>query len=185
MKTNNLNSRKIIKFATLLLTSVLIGFASAMAYTEMFMTAIIGIRAADVQFVNGDDTPSIGSINQQGTTVTFNNIPALVPGEVRTYNEAVNITNGASSTKTIDISLYSLTGQWSSNFDYINLTVIAANGTALGNTIKIVSSGQNVTSTGNIPMLQGEEWAIKLVIKAKTDATPGQSITIVFKVEVN
>ena len=184
MKMSNLNNRKIIKFAILLLTSVLISFASVMAYTEMFMTATIGIGTANVTFVNGDNTTSIGSINPQGTEVTFNNILDLEPGEIRTYNEAVNITNNAGSTKTINISLYSLTGDWSSNFDYINLTVIAANGTALGTTIQIVSSGNNVTSTGNIPMLDGETWAIKMVIKAKTTATNGQSITIVFKVRV-
>ena len=185
MKISSLNNRKIIKFATLLLTSVLISFASVMAYTEMFMTATIGIGTADVTFVNGGNTTSIGSINTQGTEVTFSSIPNLEPGEVRTYNEAVNITNGAGSTKTINISLYSLSGSWSQNFDYINVTVIAKNGTAVGNTIKIVSSGSNVTSTGDISIPAGEEWAIQWVIKAKTTATNGQSITIVFKVEVD
>ncbi|MGB9671520.1 MAG: hypothetical protein ACPLZY_00055 [Candidatus Norongarragalinales archaeon] len=184
MKMSNLNNRKAIKFAILLLTSALISFASVAAYTEMFMTATIGIGTASVHFVNGNNTTAIGSINTQGTEVTFNNIPNLEPGEIRTYNEAVNITNGAGSTKAINISLYSLTGNWSNNFDYVNLTVIAANGTALGTTITILSSGENVTSTGDISMLNGEIWAIKLVIKAKTDATQGQSITVVFKVEV-
>ncbi|MCD6431763.1 hypothetical protein J7L33_03555 [Candidatus Bathyarchaeota archaeon] len=189
MKMSSLNNRKIIKFAMLLLTSMLISFASVAAYTELFMHGnTITIGTASVSFTQGDDTTTMGgsdAINDQGTEVTFDQIPNIEPGEVRTYNEAVNITNGAGSTKTINISLYSLSGNWSQNFDYINITVIAKNGTAVGNTIKIVSSGSNVTSTGDISMPPGEEWAIKWVIKAKTTATNGQSITIVFKVEVD
>jgi len=178
------NYKKILKFATLLISSLLIGFASVMAYTEMFITANIRIKSASVRFVNGDNTADIGQINTQGTVVTFNNIPDLEVGETRTYPEAVNITNNAGVTKVINISLYSLTGNWSPNFEYITLKVIAENGTTLGDVITIVSSGLNVTSTGDIPMLNGEEWAIELEIKAKTDATPDASITITFRVEV-
>lgn len=189
MKIDNLNHRKAVKLVTLLITSLLISFASVAAYSEMFMHGSnITIGTATVTFTAGDDTATMGggdAINTQGTEVTFDTIPNIEPGEVRTYNEAVNITNGAGSTKTINISLYSLSGSWSPNFDYINITVIAANGTAVGTTIKIVSSGTNTTSTGDISIPAGEEWAIKWVIKAKTDATNGQAITITFKIEVD
>jgi hypothetical protein len=148
----------------------------------------ITIGTAGVTFTAGDNTSTMGggdAINTQGTEVTFDTIPNIQPGEVRTYNEAVNITNGAGSTKTITISFYSLSGAWSPNFDYVNVTVFAANGTAMGTTIKIVSSGSNVTSTGGISIPNGVEWAIQWIIKAKTTATNAQAITLVFKVEVN
>jgi hypothetical protein len=180
--------RRAMKFVMLLLTSLLICAASVAAYTEMFMHGSnITIGTAGVKFVAGDDTATMGggdAINPQGTEVTFDNLLSVEPGEVETYNEAVNITNNAGSTKTITVEFYSLSGNWSSNFDEINVTIIAANGTALGSTIRILSSGSNTTSTGSIPMNDGEEWAVKWVIKAKTDASNGQSITIVFKVKV-
>jgi hypothetical protein len=189
MKKHCWNQRKIIKFAVLLATSLLISFASVEAYTEMFMRGSnITIGTAGVRFVEGDDTVTMGgsdAINTQGTEVTFDSIPSIAPGEVRTYNEAVNITNQAGSTKAINISFYSLTGNWVSNFDYINVTVIATNGTEVGTTIRILSSGTNVTSTGDISMPNNAEWAIRWVIKAKTTATEGQNITIVFKIEVD
>jgi len=180
--------KRAMKFVVLLLTSLLIGAASVAAYTEMFMHGNnITIGTAGVQFVAGSNTTTLGgidAINTQGTEVIFDTIPNIAPGELKTYSEAVNISNGAGSVKTISVSFYSLTGDWSLNFDYISLTVIAANGTALGNTINITSSGTNVTSTGNIRMNNGEEWALKWVIKAKTGATNGQSITIVYKIKV-
>jgi hypothetical protein len=190
MKLNyNLNNRKSVKIAVLLVTSLLISFASVSAYTEMFMHGNnITIGTAGVTFTAGGDTSTMGggdAINTQGTEVTFDTIPNIEPGEIRTYDQAVNITNGAGSTKNITVSFYSLTGAWSSNFDYVNVTVFAANGTAMGTTIKIVSSGSNVTSTGIMSMLNGEVWAVQWVIKAKTTATDGQAITLAFKVEVN
>ena len=184
----NKNPRKAIKFILLLLSSLLISFASVAAYTEMFMHGQpITIGTAGVQFVNGGNTTTMGgsdAINAAGTEVTFDTIPSIEPGEIRTYIQAVNITNTSGSTKTINMSLYSLTGPFSANFEYINVTIIAANGTALGNSIQIVSSGTNVTSTGTLSMLNGETWTVRWIIKAKTTATNGQSINISFKVKV-
>lgn len=180
-----MNHKKALKLVVLMLTSLFIGAASVTAYTEMFMHGNnITIGTAGVLFVEGDDTDTIGGINTQGTEVTFDTIPNIEPGEVKTYNEAVNISNGAGSVKTITVDFYSLSGYWSSNFDYVNVTIVAANGTALGTTIKILSSGTNATSSGAIRMNNGEEWAVKWSIKAKTTASDGQAITIVFKVKV-
>jgi hypothetical protein len=177
--------RKTMKFVVLLLTALLIGTASVAAYTEMFMHGNnITIGTAGVKFVAGDDTATLGSINSQGTEVTFNTIPNIEPGATVTYNEAVNITNTAGSVKTINVSLYSLTGQWTSNFDYITLKIIALNNTVLGSALNITTSTTNVTSSGNIRMNNGETWAVQWIIKAKTGATNGQAITVVFKVKV-
>ena len=181
----NINYKKSLKLIALLITSLLISFASAQSYSELFMYGTdITIGTADVKFVAGGNTTTMGSINSQGTEVTFDVIPDIKPGEVRTYVQAVNITNNAASPKTINISFVSLTEPWSTNFDYINVTMIDASGTQKGNSIEIVSSGTNVTETTGQSLPNGEIWTIKWIIKAKQSATVTESISITFKVKV-
>jgi len=185
-----INSKKSLKILALLITSLLISFASAETYTELFMHATpISIGSPGVYFVAGANTTAMGggdAINSQGTEVTFDTITAVKPGEVRTYEKAVNITNNAGAAKTLNMSLDSLTGMFSNNFEYINITIVASNGTALGQTIKILPSpGTNITSTGNINIVDSATYTIKWVIKAKTTATSGQSINVTLRVKVS
>jgi hypothetical protein len=181
------NYKKSLKFAILLITSLLIVFASVAAYSEMFMYGSpISIGTAGMQFTNGDNTTSIssGGITGGGTLITFNGI-SLEPGQEKTYEEAVNITNTSGSAKTLNVSLVSLTGQFSTNFVEINVTMIDASGAVKGNVIKIVSSGSNVTETGGQQIANNEEWRIRWTIRAKNTATTGQQIVVTFKVRVD
>lgn len=184
-----INRKKSLKIIALLVTSLLISFASAETYTELFMSATpISVGTAGVYFVSGSNTTAMGggdAINTAGTVATFDSIAAIKPGEVRTYEEAVKVTNNAGSTKTLEMTLDSLTGMFSNNFDEINMTLLAANGTALGQTIKILPSGSNVTTTGNVLIADGATYTIRWVINAKLAATTGQSINVVLKVKVS
>lgn len=184
----NINYKKTIKLIALLITSLLISFASAQSYSELFMYGTdITIGTASVQFESGGNTTTMGgadAINTPGTEVTFDTIPNIEPGEVRTYIQAVNITNNAASAKTINISFFSLTGPWSTNFDYINVTMLDATGTQKGDSIEIVSSGSNVTETTGQSIPSGETWTVRWIIKAKQGATATESISITFKVKV-
>jgi hypothetical protein len=144
----------------------------------------IRIGAADVKFVDGLNTTSIGSINTAGTEVTFTGM-SVDPGETKTYEQAVNITNTLTSEKTLNISLSSLTGPFSANFEYINITVIDNSGTTKG-TIYITSSGQNDTDTGNMQIPGNNiEWTVKWIIKAKTGATSNAEINVVLIMKVS
>jgi hypothetical protein len=184
-----INSKKSLKILALVITSLLISFASAETYSELFMNAApITIGSAGVYFVAGTNTTAMGginAINTAGTVVTFNAI-TIEPGETKTYAQAVNITNNAGAAKTLNMSLDSLAGMFSTNFEYINITIVASNGTALGQTIKILPSpGTNITSTGNINIANSATYTIKWVIKAQTTATTGQSINVTLRVKVS
>ncbi|MBS7647736.1 MAG: hypothetical protein QXK93_01925 [Candidatus Bathyarchaeia archaeon] len=185
MKTNY---RKIAKFLTLLFTSLLISYASAASYSELFIRGTdITIAEATVRFFPGGNTTQLGgddAINPAGTEVTFDSI-TIQPGQVLTYDEAVNITNSASSAKTITLTLVSLTGDFQGNFDYVNITVIAQNGTVLGS-IKVFPAGEGTNSTQIGPLLMpaNETWAVQWSLKADKDATSGKKITIVIKIKV-
>ena len=183
----NKNYKKPLKFLILLLTSLLISFVSAQSYSELFMHGTpITIGSAGVQFVSGANTTAMGNtdaINAAGTEVTFDEI-SIEPGETLTYDQAVNISNTAGSTKTLNMSLSSLTGNFSTNFNYINITIFNGTGSAMGNDIEIVSSGTNVTYTGAIQIADNAEYTVRWIINAKTTATDSESINITFKVKV-
>jgi len=181
-----LNAKKIAKIVTLLITSLLIGFASAQTYSELFMHGTpITIGTAGVKFTNGNDTLTIstGGINSMGTEVTFDNITAIEPGEARTYVQAVNITNTAGATKTINISLYSLTGKLSANFEYLNITLLDGTGAAKGDNITLSGSG-NATETQGQQIPNNGVWSVRWIIKAKTTATESDSISVTLRVKV-
>ncbi len=182
------NHKRSVKLIVLLITSLLVSFVSAQSYSELFMHGTpISIGTAGVSFTSAANTTTMGgadAINTAGTEVTFDTIPDIEPGETREYDAAVNITNGAGSTKTLNMSLHSLTGNFSTNFDYINITIFNGTGSAMGNNIEIVSSGSNVTFNDNLQMANGEIWSVRWIIKAKTTATDGESCDITLKVKV-
>jgi hypothetical protein len=111
-------------------------------------------------------------------------MPQIEPSETRTYNEAVNITNGATGPKTITIDFVSVTGDFETDFDYVNITMIAASGAPKGNSIEIISGGSDVITTGGVSMTNGEVWAVRWIIKAKNGATGGKKFSITLKVTV-
>jgi hypothetical protein len=185
----NAKYKKTLKIVTLLISAIIIGTVSAASYSELFMYGTnITIGSASVIFTAGSDTSEVTGgtgILSPYTTVTFDNMTGIEPGETRTYNEAVNITNSAGVAKNVGIDLDgSLTGEFSDNFDYIYISMIDAANTTKGTQIELVPTGSNVTSTGSVSMSNGEVWAVKWVIKAKIDATDGQTVSLTLKVTV-
>jgi hypothetical protein len=182
----NAKYKKSLKLVTLLITSLIIATVAADTYSELFMYGSdITIGTAKVTFTAGDDTGTISSgITSAGTEVTFDTMPLIEPGETRIYNEAVNITNGATGPKTITIDYVSVTGDFETDFDYVNITMIDADNNTKGNSIEIISGGADVTTTGGESMTNGEVWAVRWIIKAKTDAVTDNKFSITLKVTV-
>jgi len=183
----NAKYKKSLKIVTLLISSIIIATVAADSYSELFMHGSdITIGTASVTFTAGGNTTLLSSagISSAGTEVTFDTIPDIEPGATVTYEEAVNITNNAGASKDITMDLDSITGNFATNFDYVNITMIAADGSSKGTSIQIVSTGSNVTTTGAQAMTDDEVWAVKWIIKAKTDATPTESFSITLKVTV-
>ena len=187
----NAKYKKSPKIVSLLITAIIIGTVSAASYSELFMYGSnITIGSASVIFTSGLDTSEVtggDGIATPYTAVTFDNMTGIEPGENRTYEQAVNITNNAAVTKTISIDYVTLTGDFAANFDYLNITMIDAGGAPKGNSIKLFPTGSsesNSTSTGNQNISAGEVWAVRWIIKAKTEA-PGGSISLTLKVTVS
>jgi hypothetical protein len=185
----NAKYKKSLKIVALLVTSLVIATASAASYSELFMYGTdIQIKAATVYFSEGGNTTLLctTALPAAATEVDFDQVPDIEAGSTVIYEEAVNITNGASASKDVTIALDSLTGNFDTNFDYVNITMINANNVTQGNSIEIVSSasGSNVTTTGPATMADGDIWAVRWIIKAQTDATAAETFSITLKVTV-
>jgi hypothetical protein len=115
--------------------------------------------------------------------VDFDLISIAVDEEL-TYDEAVKITNNAGSAKDMDLTVTGLTGPFSANFDYINITVFDTTPAQAGAQIQMLPSGSNVTTTGNIQIPNGETWTVQWIIKASVGATASQSIDMTVQLTV-
>jgi len=182
----NAKYKKSLKLVTLLITAILIATGSVFAYSELFMYGSdITITDTRVSLVNGADTLTISTngVENSGTTVDFDQITIAVD-ELLTYDEAVNIQNTAGSDKDLDLTVTGLTGEFSTNFDYIYITVFDSNPTQQGAQIQMLPSGSNVTTTGSIQIPNGATWTVQWTIKASVGATAAQSIDITVQLTV-
>jgi hypothetical protein len=183
----NVKYKKSLKIVTLLITSIFIATAAVHAYSELFMYGSgITITDSRVALVNGADTPTISTnqVQDSGTTVTFDTITIAVDEEL-TYDEAVNIQNTAGSAKDIDLTVTSLTGHFSDNFEYIYITMFNPSAVQQGAQIRMLASGTNVTTTGTgVSIPDGQTWTVQWIIKASVDATADESIDITVQLTV-
>jgi hypothetical protein len=179
--------KKSLKIVTLLISSIIIATVAADSFSELYMHGTdVTIKAASVYFSEGGNTTLLCStaLPAAATDVDFDQIPQIEAGSTVTYQEAVNITNGAGASKDVTIALDSITGDFDTNFDYLNITMINTSNVTQGNNIEIVSTGSNVTTTGPATMADGDIWAVRWIIKAKTEATATESFSITLKVTV-
>jgi hypothetical protein len=181
----NAKYKKSLKIVALLITSLIIATGSVHAYNQLFMYGTITITDNRVILVAGTDTSTISTngIEDSGTTVTFDKINIAVD-ELLTYDDAVSILNNAGSAKDIDLTVTSLTGPFSTNFDYIYITVFDTTPAQAGNQIQMLPSGTNVTTTGTISIPDGQTWTVQWIIKASVDATASEAIAMTVELTV-
>ena len=177
--------KKIVKLATLIISSLLIATVSASTYLTMYMKATpITIQASDVRFISGGDTDSAGgSINPAGTEVVFSSM-SVAPNATKTYSEAVNITNTGGSSHSITLEVDSVTGNLT-GFKYINITVYNDAGTKQGQSIRISPTLQNVTSTTQLTIGAGKVWSVEWIIASiDSGAQLDEVVNIILKMTV-
>jgi hypothetical protein len=177
-----INHKKGLKLVTLLLTSLLIAFASAETFSEIYMNSSpITITGPGLYFSDGDNTTSLGTIFYGGTEVNFTGM-SVEKGETSTYEEAVNITNNAGSSKNITITVTSTSGNLTA-FNYVTITIIDETGNPKGNQIYLSPTVSN-TTTGKIVIDNGKVWAVKWEIRAIASADAGTLLGVFTKLTV-
>jgi hypothetical protein len=184
-----LPAKRTVKLLVLLLTSLLIASVTAAVYYSLTKEATVTTAAAPVYFVDGTDSTEAGATGHttDGTWVRLASLKAY-PNATLTYDSAINIT--ATATTTFRLRHGSINDDVSTgNFSSIVFKLIASNGTQYGGDFTYDNAdGNDVWSTPSDMsyqnILNGEEWAVKVMTKAASGATLGVVCNIIVYVDV-
>jgi len=187
MEIGKIVFRKETKLLTLLLTALLIASASAAVYYGMLTQSTATVASAAITFTAGNDSSGIVSYGTNNTYValTLN----AYPNVTLYYEQAVNITASANKEVRLrHVSIYPDDNDQSvSNFTSVVFRLIKADSTEVG-TLTYTTTGdvwnEPSSATTYTAITNGEEWTIKVEIKAVAGAWTGISTKIVIAVDV-
>ena len=190
MEIRKILSRKEVKLATLLLTSLLIATVSAATYYSLTMTSTVSVYAPAVYFKIGADDGTKGlvvTLGSKNTTVTLNGLRAY-PNATFTYTDPVKVRNNATSGQVPQVRLApsSISGG-EDDFEFVKFLL---NATAVSDRrwLNYTSNGIAWSDTGTtnwVSLPNNTEWAIVVMTKARTTGVAGQTVTIALTVDVN
>jgi len=190
MEIGKILFRRELKLVTLLLTSLLIASSSAAVYYSMVMEPTVTTATADVKFIAGNDSAPAGATGGSLTDswVRLASLKAY-PNTSLTYDQAVNVSNTGSAHQ-FKLTHVSITNGTSaiSNFISITFKLVAKNGSEYVTFVYDNADGDTYwgapPSMNYIDILAGENWAVKVITKAKASASPGQVCAIMINVDV-
>jgi len=180
-------NRKSLDLIVLLVISMLIIAASAAIYYAMLAQTTATVAVASVYFTTGGDSLGILTL---GTNDTYASLSLdAYPNVTLYYDQAVNLT--ATAAKEVQLRHVSINPDDNdpsvSNFTSVVFRLIKADGTEVGNLTYSAAGDvwtEPATPTGYVSIVNGEEWTIKIEIKAAAGASTGVSTTIVIAVDV-
>ncbi|MEM3576866.1 MAG: hypothetical protein QXX51_00210 [Candidatus Bathyarchaeia archaeon] len=178
MKTNY---KKIIKLATLLATSLLIATTSAQVYTQMFLTAHVGVAGLSLKWVQGSNENVTANI--AGSTCTLNGLQGY-PGQTALFNDTVRITNAGSSTVTFNITTTQCTGD-TSKLTSIYVRIYDSTSGNLLHSLTVWSGGGTGSPLTNLQIDAGATWKLSWEITWSNDATVSNYVDVTLRLDVN
>jgi hypothetical protein len=171
-----INYKKVLKLATLLISSLLIATVSADVFKSMFMEATpIGVAGANkVEFWVGTDFPTNGTdieITDARQKVKFTGMEGS-PGSATNYSDPVKINNTDTvASHQIELKLNSWDAGATLPLYYINITLFDDTNAKNGTTIHLVPGGSGqVESTGDVTMDASDVWRTEWIIYWKGTA---------------
>jgi hypothetical protein len=174
MKTN---IKKSLKFAILLISSLLIATVSATIYDSLFLSASVGVEGLNLVW---DDTGIDAGLSAtiQGAYCTLNGLKAPQGGN-RTYSKAIGI--NATSATTFNIEVVDVTGGSTSDLDYIFIVIY--DGTTFKGNLTVWEGGsKGTTPVPNLSIGANAAWRLEWHIAWKTSAETSDSVTVSLKV---
>jgi hypothetical protein len=183
-------SSKALKLLFLLLTSMFIASASAAVYFSISMEPTVTIKQAVVQFAQGSDWSKVAG--SMGTNNTWCSLSLKAyPNATLTYEQPLNISNTAGTSKSIKLRHVSISPASSdasvSNFTFIKFVLMDASGNPVsGGSFNYTTSGD----TWNLPSMEYKtitattKWTVRIETKAAAGATKDIAASIVIAVDV-
>jgi hypothetical protein len=178
MKTN---IRKILKFTTLLITSLLIATVSAQIYDYMYLNANVGVQGMALAWISGPDGDSAGTqIN--GVTATLTSLKGP-PNGTRIYADPVRLKNTGASQVTFDLLIDTVGG----DTGYLNSIIVKiynTNSSAWVQNVTIWGNGGKGSDVAGLSISSGHIWRFQWEITWNANATTSHSVTVNLKIKV-
>ncbi len=170
------NYKKILKIATLVITSLLIATVSAQVYTYMYLDGSVTIGTAKIVWIKGNDAPADATIS--GGTVTMD--LDVQPGYPQNFTECLFLKNQDTSAHNLTIRV--TTSVSSSTFDSFKVYIYknSTGSWSYVDTLDLTTEDQYETYTGNTPLAAGGYYRLTFEVAAKA----GTSGTVNFDIEV-
>ena len=183
----NLRHTKALRLGVLILSTLLIGSASALTYYSITSSAGTTTAAAKVQFVAGGDTPAGYTITAAGTFAKIS--ISAYPNATLTYQKGLNISNTDNAAHSVRLRSVQVSGGSSSysaatskiEFDLVNLAgTVQASITYTG--------GGSWTTTGSptayFSVPANTNWTIQIITAADSGAATGVATGIQLAVDI-
>jgi hypothetical protein len=177
LKKMNSRTKKILKLTSILISSLVIGIASASTY-NMFMNATVGVTATEMSFVASTDFSACGGVitdnNQKVTFSTMNG-----KAGVEAIYKPVNITNGATAAHNIELVLDSWTGATQTHL--YKITVSMYKGTVQQGVSLVLypdGEGTSVTNSTTVNIGTSETWQVEWKVYWKGTAVVGDTVQV-------
>jgi len=179
--TQSKHFRRSAKLLTLLLTSLLIGTASAAVYNYLYMDVTpVKVYKAKVCFDEGDDATAAGVTI--GTNQTYAEVRSLSgwPNATRVYEDPARI-NNTDTTKsfTIELKVNSYTGDKTQVDSFVIKLIDTVEGQK--GTLTVTAAGD---TTGALTIDSSEIWRLQFEIKWKAGARPSHQVQLVLELTV-
>ena len=164
----------------LLVSAALFVGVGAAVYNVMYaQVEQIPAETPKVYFVTGTDSTAAGAtIGTNSTYVKFNSMSGW-PNSTRVYEDSVGIENGDTSSRTVELSFDS----WSGDTGYITISVKVFNsgGTQQGSTISVGTGG---SSTGSVSIPAGNTYRVQWEIKWNAGALSSYRVNVLLQLKV-
>jgi hypothetical protein len=173
MKTN---IKKTLKLVTLLLSTLLIGTASATVYHHLYLSTSIGVAALKLAWDDtGLDTGVSANIQEAYCYISGLEAPR---GGSATYNKAIGIKAIASTT--FDIEVVDVTGN-TTDLDYILIEIYNGTNGKQGE-FYVWQNSQKGTGYTDLSITQDEIWRLQWTIAWKISVETSDTVEVSLKV---
>jgi len=171
-----MNYKKSLKFATLLIASLLIATVSAQVYNYLSLSASVSVEGLTLVW---DDTGIDSGLSATiyGATCTLSGLKGPVGG-TRTYSKAIGL--NATADTTFDIEVVSVTGAGTVNLTSIVVRIYDVSN--LKGTLTVWASGAPGPKVQDLSITANAAWRLEWDITWGTSATSGDTVTVALKV---
>jgi hypothetical protein len=177
MKTN---IKKSLKLATLLIASILIATASATVYTQMFLSANVGVAGLSLKWEQGTNANVTCDI--VGSTCTLTGLKGY-PGQTAIYNDTVRVTNAGSGVVTFNMTTTQCQGS-TANLTSIYVKIYNGTDDSLLYTLAVWESGAIGDPLTNLTINAGVTWKLSWEITWSNNAVISDSVDVAIRLDV-